>query len=65
MFTPAFFDYAMIFACLAVAQDFLKKGPKVLTIRQSLFLTNPQASATSIVLTYLYWFELASGSRIV
>ena len=65
MSTPIFFDYATTYACLAAAQAFLEMALKVLALGRTLVATNLQAGVTSILLTYLHWFELAAGSGVV
>ena len=65
MSTPVFFDYASTYARLAAAQAFLKTAPKVLVLGRALVATNPQAGVTSLLSTYLHWFESAAGSGVV
>ena len=65
MSTPAFFDYATMYACLAAAQAFLETAPKVLALGRALVATNPQAGVTLLLSMYLHWFELAVGSGVV
>ena len=64
MLTPAFFDYATMYTCLAAAQAFLEMVPKVLALGQALVATNPQAGVISMMATYLHWFESAAGSGV-
>ena len=65
MLTPAFFDFATTYTCLAAAQAFLETAPKVLALGWALVATNPQAGVTLLLSTYLHWFELAAGSGVV
>ena len=64
MSTPAFFDYATTYARLAAAQAFLETAPKVLALARTLVSTNPEAGVTSLLSTYLHWFELVASSRV-
>ena len=65
MLTPAFFDFATTYACLAAAQAFLEMAPKVLALARTLVSTSPEAGVMSLLLTYLHWFKSAAGSSVV
>ena len=65
MSTPTFFDFATTYACLAAAQAVLETAPMVLALVRTLVSTNPEAGVTSLLLTYLHWFESVAGSGVV
>ena len=64
MSTPIFFDYATTYARLTAAQAFLETAPKVLALARTLVSTNPKAGVTSMMSTYLHWFEGAASSGV-